>query len=103
MHEFESLSDHLEFQLPKIKFEKYNVIMPTAEEDEPKNVKNAEANDITVRGRVFDQTKPETFNQVSAVTKIKEFEIQTRCFTVVDMRRAKTFGRAAYRISTRAD
>lgn len=74
------------------------MIMPTAEEDEPKNVKNAESNDITVRGRVFDQTKPETFNQVSGLTKMKQFEIQTRCFTVVDMRGAKTFGRAAYQI-----
>lgn len=53
----------LMFQVPKIKFEKYNMPNPV---DMPPTCepKAKEENDLTVRGRVFDQTKPETFNQV---------------------------------------
>ncbi|KAG4077490.1 hypothetical protein HA402_002917 [Bradysia odoriphaga] len=47
-------------ELPKINFEKYGVSIPEfVEEPRPNS-----SNDITVRGRVFDQTKPETFNQL---------------------------------------
>lgn len=54
----------LNLQLPKIKFEKYNVPFPERSPCESA-VKPKEENDFTVRGRVFDQTKPETFNQVN--------------------------------------
>lgn len=33
-------------------------------DDEVSTEKKTEQSDMTVRGRVFDQTKPETFNQV---------------------------------------
>jgi hypothetical protein len=49
------------FQVPSIDFEKYNVNIP----ESPKQVvKVTSKNDNLVRGRMFDQTKPETFNQV---------------------------------------
>lgn len=54
-------------QVPKIKFEKYN--LPNQMNDPSTyETKNMEENDFTVRGRVFDQTKPETFNQVIAMS-----------------------------------
>ncbi|XP_031618641.1 ZZ-type zinc finger-containing protein 3 [Contarinia nasturtii] len=49
--------------IPKIKFEKYNmpnsISMSNTQESKVK-----EENDFTVRGRVFNETKPETFNQL---------------------------------------
>ena len=49
------------FQPPQLNLEKYNITLP----DLPKDSSNeARVNDITVRGRIFDQTKPVTFNQV---------------------------------------
>lgn len=59
------------FQLPKINFEKYGVAIPEFVEDEPKA---AEAADMTVRGRLFDQTKPETFNQLWTCDEQKRLE-----------------------------
>lgn len=51
------------FQIPRIKFEKYNVTMPSIEvKDEGGS--GAGKDDMIVRGRTFDQSKPETFNQV---------------------------------------
>lgn len=51
--------------MPNIKFEKYNVVAPAQfETQEDSSAKQTEINDLTVRGRQFDQTKPETFNQV---------------------------------------
>ncbi|KAJ6640782.1 ZZ-type zinc finger-containing protein 3 [Pseudolycoriella hygida] len=47
-------------ELPKINFEKYGVSIPEFVEEPQQKA----SNDITVRGRVFDQTKPETFNQL---------------------------------------
>ncbi|CAD7080756.1 unnamed protein product [Hermetia illucens] len=50
------------FELPKIDFAKYNVTFPEL----PKTTTTDSATnpDLVVRGRVFDQTKPETFNQL---------------------------------------
>lgn len=71
------------FQLPKIKFEKYNVpnasssnsntnTNPTSTSTSTSNIatnadtsKKKDETDFTVRGRVYDQTKPQTFNQVN--------------------------------------
>lgn len=79
-----------QFQLPNIKFDKYNVPVPSfgsnsnhksnpnatsnlnqSSTSSPNSAvnpsgsfKTKEENDFTVRGRVFDQSKPETFNQV---------------------------------------
>lgn len=47
--------------LPKVNFEKYGVSFP--EEFKEKRVPYI-SNDIRIRGRVFDQTKPITFNQL---------------------------------------
>lgn len=56
---------HLIFQVPKINFDKYNVTMPI---DPPSNETDTPKikieNDLNVRGRAFDQSKPETFNQL---------------------------------------
>lgn len=48
--------------MPKINFEKFGISVP----DYPKESLDADAkaNDIKIRGRLFDQTKPETFNQL---------------------------------------
>lgn len=53
-------------QLPKIKFDKYNVSMPSTVVQNVNDIdtKTKDDNDLTVRGRLFDQSKPETFNQV---------------------------------------
>lgn len=70
---FVFLISMLVFQVPKIKFEKYNMPNPvsTPSACEPKA---KEENDLTVRGRVYDQTKPETFNQViNAFTSVHSF------------------------------
>lgn len=48
-------------QLPKVNFEKYGVSIPEFVEEEQKA---SDSVDLIVRGRMFDQTKPETFNQV---------------------------------------
>lgn len=67
-HKYTRLNYFDTSQLPKVKFEKYNVTMPSVEpkdETGSSGAKDAAANnDLTVRGRTFDQTKPETFNQV---------------------------------------
>ena len=50
-------------EVPKINLEKYNVKLP----DYPDNVNKSDSSkkqDVVVRGRMFDQTKPETFNQL---------------------------------------
>lgn len=54
------------FQLPKVNFEKYGVSIPEFVEEEQKPNDNM---DMTVRGRMFDQSKPETFNQVFSYNK----------------------------------
>lgn len=52
----------LSFQLPKINFEKYQISVPEFPQE---NIETSnKSNDITVRGRMFDQSKPETFNQL---------------------------------------
>lgn len=38
--------------------------MPASDGEQCSSAKGAEANDLIVRGRLFDQSKPETFNQV---------------------------------------
>lgn len=72
--------------------------------------KKGDNNELTVRGRIFDQTKPETFNQVCSfslqITHIfriyskKSFEF---LLPVVDLRRTTSPGRATNRVSARAD
>lgn len=50
-------------EVPKINLDKYNVKIP----DFPENVNKSDSSkkqDVVVRGRMFDQTKPETFNQL---------------------------------------
>lgn len=55
------------FQLPKVNFEKYGVSIPEFVEEEQKV---ADPYDLSVRGRMFDQSKPETFNQVDTYYNI---------------------------------
>lgn len=62
------LTLHLKhFQLPKINFEAYNLNVSNSDDEETPEKQLVESNDVTVRGRVFDQTKPETFNQVGII------------------------------------
>jgi len=71
------------FQLPKIDWSQYNTSVPgglnrpvtrrggnafssnTASAETASESESSQKNKITVRGRAFDQSKPETFNQVS--------------------------------------
>lgn len=46
--------------MPTINFAKYNVVVPEFVKEEPK----PDLTEVTVRGRLFDQSKPETFNQL---------------------------------------
>lgn len=59
--------------MPKIRFEKYN-LPNEANNSITIETKTKDENDFTVRGRVFDQSKPETFNQVNQI-KFFFFEI----------------------------
>ena len=54
---------YINLQVPKINFEKYGVNIPELLTEEEN--KTSDGYDLTVRGRVFDQSKPETFNQVN--------------------------------------
>lgn len=89
-NQFQPNEPILTFQLPKIKFEKYNVAMTPDENHVTQPTVNIkDENDLIVRGRIFDQSKPETFNQVirnlkkdipanemNILTKIRFFVIQ---------------------------
>lgn len=58
----------LNFQLPAISWSKYGVDDSQVIEWKKSFVESDQEkanNNILVRGRTFDQTKPETFNQVS--------------------------------------
>lgn len=73
----------MHFQLPQINFTKYNVDISL---DDDETEKKSENNDLTVRGRVFDQTKPETFNQVRIQFVICQYQFATtRYFSALDM------------------
>lgn len=90
------------FQLPKIDFAKYNLDIKLDDDDMGRD--KADNNETTVRGRIFDQTKPETFNQVPHDNFINtKSPLYCLCDLVVDMRRTTSSRRVINRISTRAD
>lgn len=82
--------------MPQIDFKKYNVNISM---DDDEQTQKTEVADPTVRGRVFDQTKPESFNQVcnlgtDASKKILLSDLSLQ-FSAMDMRGANALRRAS--------
>lgn len=71
--------------------------IPEFVEDEPK----VDATDMTVRGRLFDQTKPETFNQLWTCDEQKRLEELLIEYPpeAIEMRRFAKIARALGRVN----
>lgn len=91
--------------LPLINFEKYGLTVPDFVPDDELdaqqqsasvNETDSAANNLTVRGRMFDQSKPETFNQLWTCDEQKRLEELLVEYPpeVVEMRRFAKIARA---------
>jgi len=83
--------DILVFQLPKIDWSAYSVTIPAESLKPPtrktsnKPTDNSSDSVVLVRGRLFDDSKPETFNQVCITHKLLEMYILLTCTEIQGM------------------
>ena len=83
--------DILVFQLPKIDWSAYSVTVPAESLKPPTRKTSNKPTDISsdsvvmVRGRLFDDSKPETFNQVCVTYKLLEINMLLTCTEVQGM------------------
>jgi hypothetical protein len=83
--------DILVFQLPKIDWSAYSVTIPAEsmkhqkKKTSNKPTDNSSDSVVLVRGRMFDDSKPETFNQVCITHKLLEMYILLTCTEIQEM------------------
>jgi len=83
--------DILVFQLPKIDWSAYNVAVPAESLKPPtrktsnKPMDSSSDSVVLVRGRQFDDSKPETFNQVCVTHKLLEMYMLQTCTEIQGM------------------
>ena len=83
--------DILVLQLPKIDWSAYSVTIPAESLKPPtrktsnKPMDSSSDSVVLVRGRLFDDSKPETFNQVCVTHRLLEMYVLSTCAEIQGM------------------